>query len=244
MLQFEPKEYKVLIAIQARSTSTRFPNKIFELLGSETVLQTVVRQANKSAKYCQTFVKQVKLFCNVAILHPENDMGIINGFKHMNLVAGDEHDVLSRYVKAADSMKADYIVRITADCPLILDFIISKHITVATINELDYVSNVEETCRTVADGLDCEILSRRALDWLNEKAITPEDREHVTLALRRRKPNSFRYGFVSSKLDTSSQKLSLDTKEDLVKIRKAFHEREYKLAEAKRIFGPDKVYEI
>src|ERR1041385_9116254 len=35
------------------------------------------------------------------------------------VVRGPEHDVLARYVKAAETVKADIIMQITADCPLI-----------------------------------------------------------------------------------------------------------------------------
>jgi spore coat polysaccharide biosynthesis protein SpsF len=243
MLQIEEKS--VLIAIQARSTSTRFPGKIFELIGSKTVLQHVIDQAKSAKFHVERSSRQKLIKCDVAVLHPFGDTNIINCFRQSgtHLVSGDEHDVLSRYIDAVKLIKPDFVVRLTSDCPLILDFVISKHINVAVMNDLDYVSNVDENCRTIADGFDCEVLSRKAMDWLETNAETKEDREHVTVALRKARPRELRMGFVASKLDTSHLKISLDTPEDLQKIREYYHNREFKLATAKRLFGKN-VFEI
>jgi spore coat polysaccharide biosynthesis protein SpsF (cytidylyltransferase family) len=132
----------------------------------------------------------------VAVLHPTDDAQLVTTFKQCGamLIAGDEQDVLSRFVKAQELTNADYIVRLTSDCPLILDFIISKHINVAVLNDLDYVSNVDEQVRLVFDGMDCEILSKNALKWLDVNAKTKEHREHVTLALRQNHPKEIKFG--------------------------------------------------
>lgn len=239
------EEKTVLIAIQARSTSSRFPGKIFELIGQKTVLQHVIDQAKSAKFHIERSSRQKLIKCEIAVLHPANDRSIINSYKQTgaHLVSGDEDNVLSRFIEATNLIKPDYVVRLTSDCPLVLDFVISKHINVAVLNDLDYVSNVEEQCRTIADGFDCEIMSRKAIDWLENNAITPEHQEHVTLALRQMRPQSLRFGFISSKLDTSHLKISLDTSEDLERIRKYYHDREYKLSVAKKLFGKN-VYEI
>lgn len=244
MLHIEEKS--VLIAIQARSTSTRFPGKIFELIGSKTVLQHVIDQAKSSQSYVSRPNRKIQIRCSVAVLYPENDSDIAKHCKQSGvyLIPGSEFNVLSRYIKAMEQIKPDYIVRLTADCPLLLDFVISKHINTATINELDYVSNVEEKCRNVADGFDCEVMSKKAIEWLKNNVKDEHDNEHVTTLLRRARPKELRFGFISSKLDTSNLKMSLDTPEDLERIRKYYHEREYKLTTANSIFGKEFVYEI
>lgn len=239
----EPAPSRVLIAIQARSNSSRFPGKIFEEIGRKMVLSHVI-DAAKSAKI---YVERAgKVHCDVAILHPEGDTKIIEKFKNSGvlLISGPEHDVLTRYVSAQRLTLADYVVRLTSDCPLVFDFIISKHINVAVYNKLDYVSNVEESCRQIADGFDCEIMSANAIEWLAENAKTAEEREHVTLALRTRDSRALSQGFVSSKMDTSDMKLSLDTKEDLDRIRSFYHRREHKMDNAILRFGRKRVYEL
>lgn len=244
MLQNDEKS--VLIAIQARSTSTRFPGKIFERIGDQTALQRVVSQAISAQKWVQNTSRDIFIRCATAVLFPEHDTEVRHHCKSLKvyLIGGDENDVLSRYITALKQIKPDYIVRITADCPMILDYMISKHINVACRKNLDYLSNVDEQCRTIADGFDCEILSRKALEWLDKNAISAEDREHVTTALRRLRPKELRMGFVPSKIDTSSWKMSLDTPEDLENIRKYHHDREYKMAVAKSLYGEDYIYEL
>lgn len=237
---------KVLIAIQARSNSSRFPQKIFQTIGKKMVLQHVIDQALSAKHYAERPNRKLTMKCEVAVLHPESDTQIPTLFrgKGATLISGSEGDVLSRYVKAQKITNADYIVRLTSDCPLILDFIISKHINTAVINSFDYVSNVDESCRLVFDGMDCEIMSKRALEWLDENAEMGPHREHVTTLIREKRPQHLKHGFISSKLDSSNMKLSLDTPEDLERIRKYYHERDFKLSLALKTFGRTNVFEI
>ena len=233
---------RVLIAIQARSNSSRFPGKIYQTVGKKSVLNHVI-DAAKAAKF---YVERKSIQCGIAILHPEADFKLVDHFSldGILLIAGDEHDVLSRFIKAKKETKADYIVRLTSDCPLLLDYMISKHINVATINGYDYVSNVCEDFRQCADGFDVEVVSAKAIDWLEENARTKEHREHVTLAIREENPIELRKAFVSSKIDTSNMKLSLDTEEDLLKIRDYYHVRENKMNLAFKTYGRKNVFEL
>jgi len=244
-MQTEIKTAKVLIGIQARSNSTRFPQKIFEMLGKKMILQHVIDQANSAKMHIERSSKKANIKCEVAVLHPYNDVQIKTTFKNSSarLIEGDEQDLISRYLLALNITGSDYVVRITSDCPLIMDYVISKHINVAVLNDLDYVSNVEESCRVAADGFDCEIISRKALEWLDKNSLQSE-REHVTPAIRRVRPQDLRQGFISFKLDTSNLKLSLDTKEDLEEIRKYYHNREHKMSLAIKAFGRKGVYEL
>ena len=237
-----------LIAIQARSTSSRLPGKILEMIGSKPILSMIQQACDSSKRHVERQKPdktRIKHMVDIAILHPYHDELLMKSFKTLGcqLVAGPEDDVLQRYLNAVEKFNPDYIVRITADCPLILPFMISKHINTAVYNSLDYVSNVHESCRTVADGLDVEIMSRKAIAWLRENATTAQEKEHVTLAIRQKMPKELTMGFVFSNLDTSSMKFSVDTVEDLQNVRNMFHERERKMAEAVKIFGYKGIYE-
>lgn len=242
----ELPEVKVLIAIQARTNSTRFPQKIYQTLGKKMILQHVIDQARSAKIYAERRSNKKRIKCEIAILHPEDDVQLKTIFKSCGalLIGGDEQNVLSRFVKAQQLTNADYVVRLTSDCPLVLDFVISKHINVAVFNEIDYASNVEESVRLIFDGMDCEIMSKAALQWLAENADSPAAKEHVTIMLRKSRPNHLKYGFISSKLDSSNLKLSLDTPEDLERIRTYFHEREFKNNLAIKMFGRTNVFDL
>lgn len=235
---------EVALCIQARSTSTRFPKKIFELIGNKRILDHVIAQAESVAGHLSRKYT-TNVHATIAILHPEGDDEIVNAFKTAPAVfiAGSEQDVLSRFVKAQAFLKADYIVRLTSDCPMLLDFMISKCIFTAIFNQYDYVSNVEEKCRMTADGFDVEVISAKGLAWANANSQTEFDREHVTTKIREKRPSELKQAFVSSKIDTSDMKLSVDTPEDLERVRQFYHSRQFKMDMARRIFGRH-VYEL
>jgi len=233
---------KVLIAIQARSTSSRLPRKVFQKIGNKTMLEHVVDACRGSAKYINMHSYSKKIEADVAVLVPEGDEIAYSLGSRISVLEGSEKDVLSRYNKALLTFNPDYIVRITADCPLIPHFLISKTINCGVLNKHDYCSNVDENFRTAVDGFDCEIMSRRALEWLNETATLPQDREHVTTLIRRSPPEWASMGNIIGYIDFSNVKLSVDTQEDLDRV-KAMHSKISKAIElAEKKNGKSAVY--
>jgi spore coat polysaccharide biosynthesis protein SpsF (cytidylyltransferase family) len=87
---------KYLAIIQARLTSTRFPNKVMQLVGGKTML----RRVWDAAKGC----KQID---RVVVAWPERFPDI------------PEDDVYSKFVSLINEFNPKYIVRLTADCPLL-----------------------------------------------------------------------------------------------------------------------------
>lgn len=213
-------EIKVAIGIQARSTSSRFPRKVFELIGNKMLIQHVIDACENAARYSSKSYPGKKISASVKLLVPENDD--LLEFYYKKSITGPENDVLTRYVNLQRLTNADYIVRVTGDCPLIPHFVISKAITNATVNNYDYCSNVQENARTSADGFDVEIMSKRALEWANENAKQKSDREHVTLILRSDNiPDDFKIGHMIGYI-INKEKLSVDTKEDLERVREEY----------------------
>lgn len=232
---------RIAIGIQARSTSTRLPNKIEEKLGDKTVLQHVVDAGVAASTYLNNWSSK-KVLVETALLIPGGDpigQAMVN---KLRIIQGSEVDVLSRYVVMLDELESQFVCRLTADCPLIPPFVISKMITLAVMNGYDYVSNVDEKCRTTVDGWDCEVVSRRALEYLDKSAVDADDREHVTTFLRRSPPKWLRQGCVINFLDMSEKKLSIDTKEDLQRVREEYQKVDYAYQKAVHIFGKHQVH--
>lgn len=235
---------RVLIGIQARSGSTRLPRKAFELIGERRLLDHVIDSCKSAANYLERFEDRAKIRASVAVLTPGGD-SIVSGFKHSCAIfEGSEADVLDRYAAAADHFEADYVVRITGDCPLIPDYLIVKHVKMAHANRYDYVSNVDEDTRTAMDGHDCEVMSRRMLEWLDAEATETYDREHVTPKARREPPGWAKMGTVIHYHDLSGVKLSVDTLDDLQRVREAYDMRAGKLSHAQRKFGKSAVHRL
>jgi len=228
---------KVCIGIQARSTSTRFPGKVHELIDGRSVLDHVIDVCSKAAGYINRYTYNNQAIVKISLLVPEGDEIAELYRRRVNVIEGDEENVLSRYQKMAETHDADYVVRVTSDCPRIPEFIISKHIMVALKNHYDYFSNVHEGIRTAPDGFDCEVISRKALEWLSDNAKEPYNREHVTPLLRTNPPAWMSRGLNLGHNDMHHIKLSVDTREDFAAAAKDHAEVDRMNREALLIYG-------
>jgi spore coat polysaccharide biosynthesis protein SpsF (cytidylyltransferase family) len=231
---------KVLIAIQARSGSTRLPRKAFELIAGRTMLDRVI----DTCRYAANQISTSGYPCDVAVLTPVGDVIVREFASRVTVIEGPEQDVLGRYKIAADRMMPDYVVRITGDCPLIPGSLISYMTTTAIGKGYDYYSNSDERFRTSIDGADCEVISRRALDHAAEAATTPYDREHVTPFIRREMPPWARKGLAFNNFDMSDVKLSVDTTEDLERVRRAYEQSFVKYQEAVKVYGRGAIHRL
>jgi spore coat polysaccharide biosynthesis protein SpsF (cytidylyltransferase family) len=210
----------VAIGIQARSTSHRFPRKIFADICGKPMLKWVIDAAHECRGYLgrPNLSRQTKV--DIAILCPFGDE-LKDRFRNCaQIIEGPEDDVLSRYYALKEFYKPDYVVRITGDCPLIPAPVITKCINVAVLNRYDYVSNVDERLRLSVDGMDCEVISSRLLEFLQTRVSSPYDREHVTTFIRHNSlPSEFTTAHLVGYFDLSGLKLSVDTEEDLARVR-------------------------
>ena len=151
---------KILCVIQARMSSKRLPNKALADLNG---IPVIIRMLNR--------IKLSKLIDTIVVatgVAKENDPleRTIKKYSDVDVFRGDDIDVLSRYVAVAKIYKADCVIRLTGDCPLIDSDIIDKAIKLLCATKSDYTSNI--TKRTFPDGLDIEIMKSSALKkaWL------------------------------------------------------------------------------
>lgn len=157
---------------------------------------------------------------HVAVLIPKDDpIGTFYGAS-VSILEGDENDVLSRYVNALELYQADYVVRITADCPHIPPHHITKHVRAAITKGRDLTTNVHY--RSFKEGWDCEVLSARLMKWIGQNADSDYDREHVTSLVSVGKPFPFMHSpdglpsicHIMQNVDESHIKTSIDTMEE------------------------------
>ena len=130
--------------------------------------------------------------------------------------ATGKRDLLSEYMNAIRTSlsqhSVDHIVRITADCPLIRPEIIDNCVQEFLDRDVDLVYNSFEN--TGADGSDVEVFSMSALEQANKNAT---EREHPTVWMR----GNLRTHYV----ETPFTGCSVDTMEDLLRVRQMFAER-------------------
>lgn len=230
------------IIIQARTSSKRYPNKIFENIYT------------KNSKKHKSILHKVIEECvsvdnaDVILAVPESDESTFHYYlneiicpelrktnknfreqKNLVLFLGSEENVLDRFYKSIDkSRNYEAITRITSDCPLVTSEMITSAIRFFESFECDYTSNttvnygldkqrpdIYKSDTYLFDGVNIEVFSYEALEdaWLS--ATSTYDLEHVTPWIKRNKKcKLYNLGHVYL-----SGKLSLDVKDDLKNIR-------------------------
>lgn len=200
---------KVVAIIQARMGSTRLPGKVLEDVAGETVLAR-----------CLNRVRRARLIDEVLVATTDQpvDEAVVGECKRVGaqVFRGDQNDVLDRYFRAAQYVKADVIVRITSDCPLIDPDITDKTIGAFLETYPDYASN--SIVRTYPRGLDTEVMTRDALSHAWRVARQPCEREHVTPYIYEH-PSDFKLLSVTGDFDYSGHRWTVDTPDDLALIR-------------------------
>lgn len=202
------------IIVQARLGSSRLPAKVMlSLPNGRTVLETVLSKClSLTPKIADIVCLAVPDSVDGDIIsdHVSGSMGL--GLSAVTTVRGSETDVLSRYALAANAVDADYVVRITADCPCINPSVCAGVIDLYKGGDIcSYTSNVYPV-RTFPVGYDCEVFSRKMLDEANKEATSEIDREHVTPWIRR---NATEIRLLENNDgDHSSIRVTLDTIDD------------------------------
>lgn len=164
---------KYIAMIQARCGSSRLPNKVLKDLSGKTDLQWVIERVQRSKHIDEVMVVTSIEKSNLPLIRLCTEMGI-------RVFAGSEEDVLDRYYQAAKLLRPEYIVRITADCPLFdwryLDMAVEQMET-----DTDYMSEMTES---FPDGEDIEIVKFSVLEKSWKEAVLLSEREHVTMYLK------------------------------------------------------------
>jgi spore coat polysaccharide biosynthesis protein SpsF (cytidylyltransferase family) len=201
-----------LAIVQARLSSTRLPRKALMEIAGVPMLAHVLER-----------VAAMRLPDVVVLALPTGDddhelfswagrqRTLRVGVSRPPRVAPD--DVLGRFAYVAELYpEADAIVRITGDCPLLAPELADLVVSVYRARSEEYVTNVTAG---YVDGTDVEVFSRDALLWAHERARQASDREHVTPWIRR----YLAAHVVQPERDYSWLKISVDTREDLARVR-------------------------
>lgn len=189
--------------------STRLPGKVLKDLGGETVLARVVNRLRQTRLISELLVATTD--------QPADDAVVAECRRYSVAVfRGDQEDVLDRYFRAAQQAKADIVVRITADCPLIDPEITDKTIAAFLETRPDYASNA--LVLTYPRGLDTEVMTFAALERAWREARKLYEREHVTPYIYEH-PTEFKLLSVTDDVDHSDHRWTVDTAEDLDLVR-------------------------
>lgn len=200
---------KVVCITAARMTSSRLPGKAMMDISGRPMIDYHVKRLLRSKHIDEVYV--------ATTTNKTDD--VLEDFCHENsfkCYRGSEDDVLSRFYECAKNAKADILVRVTADCPLIDPVLIDDVIEcfMKDINN-DYVHlDINKYPR----GFDCEVFSRKVLDEIQEKATLGPDREHLTRFIYTH-PDQYKITSVTMENNFSDLRFCVDEEADLELIK-------------------------
>lgn len=199
---------KIICIVQARLASKRLPGKVLMDIAGKAMIAHVAERA--------IAIRGERI---VIAIPPQDHAGIydavedIKGITVQSYKGIDDDNVLGRFLATADFFKADAVIRITGDCPL-LDPEFSRAVVRSFCDlSLDYATNAGP----LSDGLDTEVIGIKTLGRAYTEGHT-RLAQHVTSWIRGR-PSKFRQSYQGPLEWWQGLKLSVDTQEDLDRVR-------------------------
>ena len=166
---------KVVATIEARMTSSRLPGKVLLPANGKPMLAHLIHR-----------LKQVPSLDAIVLATTvnETDQVLVNfaASQDIRVFRGSEADVMSRVIGAGEAARAEVIVEITGDCPVIDPLIVEQTIRMFLHNPCDYLSNVQ--VRSYPVGMDTQVYRLATLKRSFGMTDHPLDREHVTRHIR------------------------------------------------------------
>ncbi|MDZ5649200.1 glycosyltransferase family protein [Nitrospirillum sp. BR 11828] len=210
---------RVVCITQARMGSTRLPGKVLLTVAGKPLLAHQIDRLRRATRVDEVVVATSDRPADDPIADLCRDLGVA-------CFRGSEPDVLDRFCRAALAHRADVVVRVTGDCPLIDPGLIDRLLALflAADPPLDHAAvDIGHYPR----GLDAEAMSMTALRAAWQEAREPFEREHVTPFIYRR-PDRFRLGALPPEgpapVEMGMQRWCVDTVEDFQLVRRLLEE--------------------
>lgn len=198
-----------ILVTQARSGSTRLPGKVLKEINGKSLLQIHLDRLKECKSVAEIIVATTTNSEDQIIFEKAIEWGF-------SASKGSESDVLDRFYQAVKDKNADWIVRVTSDCPLIDPVLVDNVIDFVQANNKDYGANI--LIENYPDGQDIEVFKFSALEvaWQNAKLLS--EREHVTPYIRNntdvRGGNLFSAINYPCDLDFSKIRMTVDESKD------------------------------
>ncbi len=202
---------KTVAIVQARMGSTRLPNKVMKHIDGVPMIELLLARLSRSIELDQIIVATSVEPCNQVLADHVQGLGYV-------CERGSESDVLDRFINAGRAHKADVIVRITGDCPLVDPALVDVCIRKFRQTGVDYFSNVSPP--TFPDGLDIEVVSMVALVRADQESKSSFDHEHVTPYVR--ESGRFTTAAMCNDDDLSSLRWTVDEPADFEVVSNVF----------------------
>lgn len=198
--------------------STRLPGKVLLDIAGRPALVHVVDRTRAIAGVDDVVVATSELDSDDPIAELCEQHG-------WDCFRGSEDDVLDRFYRAATTWRADHVVRVTADCPLVCPVEAGRVVSRQVETSADCTHNLTIFGSGMPLGTSVEVFSFAALEASWREGHEPHHREHVDEFVYEH-PERFRIELVSAppRLRRPDYRLTLDTAEDLELIREIYAE--------------------
>jgi spore coat polysaccharide biosynthesis protein SpsF len=194
----------IVAIIQARTSSTRFPNKVFANLSERPLIWHVVNRLKFSKKITEIVLATTN--------NPNDDALQEWAIKeNVSYFRGSEENVLNRFYNAAKIFNADVVVRITSDDPFKDVQVVDDVIEMLLNNNLDFAYNNHPT--SFPEGLDTEVFTFKSLEQADKNASTDFEKEHVTQYFYKNL-SLFKHANFSYSKNISKLRWTIDTEQD------------------------------
>lgn len=211
--------------IQAHMGSKRLPGKVLMEVDGEPLLKIQIDRLRRA---------KLDKLAVITSGSPQDDV-IVDWCRSygVDYFRGSDRDVLDRYYRAAVYFKADVIVRICSDCPLLCPDLVDDLVGwFSRLPEVECLSNwVRFEANKYPDGMDVAVLTTDCLARVWLEAENPQDREHVITYIYNNR-NNFNAIHWYRFPDLSQYKLSVDTADDFKNINRIYRE-----IKQRKIFG-------
>lgn len=205
---------RTVATIEARMTSSRLPGKVLADAEGKPMLELMIERLRFVPELDEIVIATTVNKTDDTVEELARRLGV-------GIWRGSEDDVLGRVLEAAKAYRADLIVELTGDCPLIDPVIVSRTINDYRKANVDYVSNGLQEAYPM--GMSVQVFRTSVLADVASRTNDPADREHVTLYIYRH-PEIYTLANSDAPASESrpEMRLTLDTPEDLAVIRAVF----------------------
>lgn len=209
------KKLRVVACIQARMGSTRLKRKALLDISGKSLIENMFHRL-KAAKEIDDVVLATSnnKENNVLAKHAEKI-----GLKYYR---GPEKNLITRHYETAKKFKADAILLVTGDCPLLDPELVDKMVKIYRKNysKFDFFTNSFPP--SFPHGLDMDILPISTFERINREVKDSFNRECFGAYIMKN-PKKFRIFNLKNPINLSSIRLTLDYLEDLILVRNIFN---------------------
>lgn len=190
-----------IIAIQARVSSTRFPQKVLQKICGSSLIEHLIKNLQRTSLAIYLLVPSQE----------REKFEFLNELVSILSVDCDISDVLTRYVYCARITGAQNIIRVTGDNPATSIDCLLKCLQHHQNNKAHLT-----TMMGIPYGAGVEVLSKNSIFMMDAYTQNPLQREHVCTFIYENPEKFAIYQLPALKEYQSDLRISVDTKEDLL----------------------------